>query len=124
MTSLFFLVPSLIAGARIDGIDGAATAALLVNGAVGTVVFVAMMRLLGARAQEIRDAVWRPAVGWVLMSTSILMLRPFVDELPPAPQLVILIAVGAGVYALSVAVLARDQVATMWVSLRGARTQV
>ena len=42
----------------------------------------------------------RPAVGWVLLTVSLsCVLRPLVDDLPAGAQLVILVAVGASVYA-------------------------
>jgi len=121
-TYLLAAVPALIIGARAYGIDGAAAAILIVNGAFGVVLLIAMMRLLEVSAQEFAHAVARPAVGWVLMAASILLVRPAVDDLPAGMQLLILITVGAGVFAVSVLAFARDLVVTMWVSLRGART--
>ncbi len=119
---LVLLVPALIVGARADGIDGAAAATLAVNGLLGSVLLVAMMRLLAVRTRELAHAVLPPAVGWALMTVAILVLRPIVDGLSPGVQLVILVAVGAAVYLLSVVAFARDVVVTMWVNLRGART--
>jgi O-antigen/teichoic acid export membrane protein len=121
-TYLVVVVPALVVGARLYGIDGAAAATLVVNGAFGVVLLVAMMRLLHVSTREFAHAVARPAVGWVLLTVSVLLLRPVVDDLSAGAQLVILMAVGASVFALSVLAFARELVVTMWVSLRGART--
>jgi hypothetical protein len=116
------IVPSLVVGARLDGIDGAAAATLIVNGAFGVALLVAMMRLLDVTLQEFAHAVARPAVGWVLLTVSVLLLRPIVDDLSAGAQLVTLVAIGASVFTLSVLAFARELVVTMWVSLRGPRT--
>jgi PST family polysaccharide transporter len=121
-TYLVALVPALVVGARWQGLAGAAGAVLIVNAVFGAILLVAMMRLLGVRAHALGHAIVRPAVGWVLMTVSILLLRPVVADLSQGVQLVVLVAAGAGVYVLSVAAFARDIVVDMWVSLRGART--
>jgi lipopolysaccharide exporter len=121
-TYLIVIVPSLVVGARLDGIDGAAAATLIVNGAFGVALLMAMMRLLGVTLQEFTRAIARPAVGWVLLAVSVLLLRPVVDDLSAGAQLVILVAIGASVFTLSVLAFARELVVTMWVSLRGPRT--
>jgi hypothetical protein len=64
----------------------------------------------------------RPAIGWVLMAGAIFALRPVVDDYSPGVQLVVLVGVGALVYVVGIALVARDLVTTMWISLRGART--
>jgi O-antigen/teichoic acid export membrane protein len=119
---LVLLVPALIVGARWLELNGAAGAVVLVNAITGTAALVAILRLLGVGVSELGRAMLRPAAGWALMAAALLVLRPTVDGLPAGVALVTLVGAGLAVYALAVALFARDLVATMWVSLRGART--
>jgi O-antigen/teichoic acid export membrane protein len=119
---LVMIVPSLVVGARGFGLTGAAAAVVLVNVVFGVGLLTAMTRLMELRASELVHALVRPAAGWVLLMLSVLAVRPLVEGLSPARQLLVLVGVGTSVYCLSLALLARDLVATMWMSLRGART--
>jgi O-antigen/teichoic acid export membrane protein len=115
------VVPALIVAARWHGIEGAAAAVVLVNVAIGVPVVVGVMRLLGATARDLGAVVLRPAVGWVLLTITLLALRPLVDGLPAGLELIALVTAEAAVYAVAVALFARDVVVTMWLSLRGAQ---
>jgi O-antigen/teichoic acid export membrane protein len=117
---LVLLVPALVIGARWQDVEGAAAAVVLVNVAIGVPVVALVMRLLGVGLRELGRTILRPAVGWTALAITLLALRPLVDGLPPGLQLVLLVAAGAAVYALAVALFARDVVVTMWLSLRGA----
>jgi O-antigen/teichoic acid export membrane protein len=119
---LVLIVPSLVVGARGFGLTGAAASVLLVNVVFGLGLLYGMTRLTGLRVRELLRALARPAIGWGLLTLSVLAARPAVDGLSSAGQLVVLTSIGAAVYCLGLALLARDLVATMWVSLRGART--
>lgn len=119
---LVMIVPSLVLGARGFGLTGAAAAVVLVNVVFGVGLLTAMTRLMELRASELVHALVRPAAGWVLLMLSVLAVRPLVEGLSPARQLLVLVGVGTSVYCLSLALLARDLVATIWMSLRGART--
>lgn len=121
-TYLMLIVPGLVVGAHLYGIVGAAAAVLLVNSVFGIGLIASLVHLLGVQVRELAHAILRPAIGWALMTVAILVLRPVVDELSAGVALIALVGVGAGVYVLSVALVARDLVTTMWVSLRGART--
>ena len=121
-TYLMLIVPALVLGVQWQGIAGAATAVVVVNGAFGIVLLASLVHLLGVQVRELAHAILRPAVGWALMAGSMLALQPVVDELSAAVALIALVGVGAGVYALIITLFARDLVVTMWVSLRGART--
>jgi PST family polysaccharide transporter len=119
---LTLIVPALVVGARLDGIEGAAAAVVLVNVATGVPVVLVVMRLLDVNLRELGAAIVRPAVGWVLMAATLLAVRPFVEELSSGVALIALVAAGGAVYAAAVALFARDIVTTMWLSLRGVRT--
>jgi O-antigen/teichoic acid export membrane protein len=120
-TYLALIVPGVAVGAHWGGIEGAAAAVVLVNVAFGIPLLAGMMRLLHVPAREFADAILRPAAGWALLAGSLLVLHPMVNELSSALALVALVAVGATVYAVLVALFARSIVVTMWLSLRGAR---
>jgi lipopolysaccharide exporter len=118
---LVLIVPAVALGAHWGGLEGAAAAVVFVNVAVGTSVLSGIMRLLDVGVREFADAILRPAAGWALLAASLLVLRPLVDELSSAVALIALVGVGAAVYAVVVALFARNIVVTMWLSLRGAR---
>ena len=119
---LALIVPAVAVGAHWGGLEGAAAAVVLVNVVFGISLLAGIMRLLHVAAREFADAILRPAAGWALLAASLLMLRPLVDELSSALALIALLGVGAGVYAVVVALFARNIVVTMWLGLRGART--
>jgi O-antigen/teichoic acid export membrane protein len=119
---LILLVPALMIGARWQGIEGAAAAVVLVNALVGVPVVFVIVRLLGVTAGQLGAAILRPAVGWVLMAITLLAVQPLVDDASAWLALLALVLSGAAVYALAVALVARDVVVTMWLSLRGVRT--
>jgi lipopolysaccharide exporter len=119
---LALFIPALVVGSRSHGLDGAAAAVLVVHSVLGIAVAAALVRILEVEVGWLARAMVRPAVASVLMAVSMLGLWSVVDEWPAALALVALIGVGVGVYAVSVALFARDLVVTMWVSLRGART--
>ena len=118
---LALIVPALFVGAKWQGIEGAAAAVVLVNVAIGVPVLALLMRLLDVGVRELGVAIARPAVGWVLMTAALLALQPAVADLSAGAALLILVGVGAAVYAAAVALFARDLVARMWLTLRGAR---
>ena len=118
---LVVLVPALIVGAHLAGIKGAAEALVLVELVVGIPIVAVVMRALDVNVARLARAIERPALGWVLMTVAVLAVHPLVDELSPARELIAVTACGALVYAVAVAVLARELVHTMWLSLRGAR---
>jgi PST family polysaccharide transporter len=115
------IVPALFLGAKWQGIEGAAAAVVLVNVAIGVPVLALLLRLLDVSVRQLGSAIARPAVGWALMTAALLALQPAAEELSSGAALVLLITVGAGVYAAAVALFARDLVAKMWLSLRGVR---
>ena len=115
------IVPAVAVGAHFGGLEGAAAAVLFVNAAFGISLLTGMMRLLHVPVREFADAILRPAAGWALLAASLLVLRPLVDELPSGLALIALVGVGATVYAVVVALFARNIVVTMWLGLRGAR---
>jgi O-antigen/teichoic acid export membrane protein len=119
---LVISVPAIVFGAASNGLDGAALAIFIVNSAFGAVVVAITARLLGVPAAELGAALLPPALGWVLMAASVLLLSSSIDELSAGVELVALVVTGSTVYVLSVAFFARELVTTMWVSLRGART--
>ena len=114
------LVPALIVGAKWHGLEGAAGAVVLADAAVGIPVVVVIMRLTGIELQELAGVILRPAAGWAALAVALLAARPLLDDLSPLLELFALVAVGGAVYALAVALFARDVVVTMWLSLRGA----
>jgi O-antigen/teichoic acid export membrane protein len=118
---LALIVPGVAIGAHSGGVEGAAAAVVLVNVAFGIALLGGMMRLLHVPAREFADAILRPAAGWALLAASLLLLRPLVDELSSGLALIALVGVGAAVYALVVALFARNILVTMWLGLRGAR---
>jgi O-antigen/teichoic acid export membrane protein len=119
---LVLLVPALWIGARSEGIEGAAAAVVLVNAAIGIPVVAVVMRLLGVSLGELGRTILRPAVGWAALAATLLAVRPLVEGLPDGLELLVLVGAGAAVYALAVALFARDVVVTMWLNLRGAQT--
>jgi PST family polysaccharide transporter len=119
--NLFLLVPALFVGTSLGGIEGAALALVFVELVVGLPIVVVVMRVLDVTVARLARAIERPALGWVLMTAGLLAVRPFVGHFSPALELIIVTACGALVYAVAVAVLARELVHTMWLSLRGAR---
>ena len=121
-TYLTVSVPLLVLAARRWGLDGVAATVVLFNAAFALVLLTWMTQLLDARLRDLGYAIVRPAIGWVLMAGAIFALRPVVDDYSPGVQLVVLVGVGALVYVVGIALVARDLVTTMWISLRGART--
>ena len=121
ITHLLLLVPALIVGALWDGIEGAAIAIVAVNIATGAPFVYVVMRQLHIAALELAQAIARPALGWLLLTIALLLVRPAVTDLPRALELLTLVVVGAAVYGLAVAFVARELVVTMWHSLRGVR---
>jgi PST family polysaccharide transporter len=119
---LLQIVPALIVGTNWNGIVGAATAVVLVNSVHGLGVIASVVYLLDVRVSQLAHAILRPALGWVLMTASMLALGTALDDRSAAFSLVALVGVGAAVYVLIVALFARDIVVTMWVNLRGARS--
>jgi O-antigen/teichoic acid export membrane protein len=115
------LVPALAIGAHWQGLEGAAAGVVVADAAVGLPVVAVIMRLLGVGLRELGGTVLRPAPCWACLAVALLAGRELFDGLPEALELVALVAVGATVYALAVAVFARDVVVTMWLSLRGVR---
>jgi O-antigen/teichoic acid export membrane protein len=120
-TYLVLIVPAVAVGAHFGGLDGAAAAVLFVNAAYGISLLAGMLRLLHVPVREFADAILRPAAAWALLAASLLVLRPLVDELPSGLALIALVGAGAAVYAVVVALFARNIVVTMWLGLRGAR---
>jgi PST family polysaccharide transporter len=118
---LVLLLPALIVGTELDGIRGAAAGIVLVNLATGVPALAIVMRALGVTIRGLARAIERPAIGWALMTASMFAVRPFVTQLAPPVELVATIACAAIVYTVAIAMLARDLVHTMWLSLRGAR---
>jgi O-antigen/teichoic acid export membrane protein len=119
---LALLVPALVIGSHWHGIEGAAAAVVLVNAAVGVPIVAVLMRLLGVGLAELGRTILRPAVGWAALAATLLALRPVVEGLAAGLELLVLVAAGGAVYALAVALFARDVVVTMWLNLRGAQT--
>ena len=118
---LLLLVPALIAGTAWGDLSGAAVAIVAVNVAIGLPCIRVVMKALDVTPARLAQAIGRPAIGWALMTAALLALKPFVDELSSSVELIVTIAVGAAVYGVAVAVLARDVVTAMWLSLRGVR---
>ena len=118
---LALIVPALIAGAHWQGLRGAATAIVLVNVTVGVPVLWTITRVLGVTGRQLVLSVMPAAVGWTLLAVTLLSLRLLVEGLPALLQLLVLLAGGGAVYAAATAIFAREIVATMWRSLRGAR---
>jgi PST family polysaccharide transporter len=119
---LVLVVPALVIGAKVDGIVGVAVAVVLVNVATGLPVLVVLMRLLNASLGELVASIGRPAIGWVLMTAALALTVPLVDDLSSIASLIALVVVGGGLYAVAVALFARDLVRSMWLSLRGTST--
>jgi hypothetical protein len=97
-------------------------AVVLVNVATGLPVLVVLMRLLNASLGELVASIGRPAIGWVLMTAALALTVPLVDDLSSIASLIALVIVGGGLYAIAVALFARDLVRSMWLSLRGTST--
>ncbi len=121
VSALLLLVPALVAGAAWAGIEGAAVAIVLVHLAIGAPFVYVVMRSLHVTTRQLVGAIARPAVGWCLMTVALLGLHPLVAGLPAGIELLTLVLAGGAVYALSVALVARELVVTMWLSLRGVR---
>jgi hypothetical protein len=112
-------VSALAVGAHWQGLEGAAAAVGLADAAVGVPVLEVIMRLLSVGLRELGGVVLRPAAGWACLAVALLAGRQLLGGLPEL-ELIALVAVGATVYALTVAVFARDGTVTLWLSLRGA----
>ena len=119
---LMLVIPALVVGALWKGVNGVAVAIVLVNIAIGIPVLIVVMRLLNAHLGEIAQSMARPAVGWVLMTVTLLALTPFAATLSPLLALLVLVLAGGLVYVGSVMLFARDLLDSMWLSLRGTRT--
>jgi O-antigen/teichoic acid export membrane protein len=119
---LALIVPGLVIGSHVGGLDGAAVGVVVVNIVFGVALLAAIMRLLEVSVGELAHAILRPALGWTLLAVSLLALRPMADQLSSSLTLLALVIVGCVVYGAGVALFARDIVMTMWLSLRGART--
>jgi PST family polysaccharide transporter len=119
---LALLVPGVAVGASWFGLKGAAGAVVLVNALTGGSAVVVVMRLLDVRVRDLARAILRPIASWALLAAALLSVRPLVDELPAGLALTALVTLGVAVYAIGVALFARDLVSTMWISLRGTRT--
>jgi O-antigen/teichoic acid export membrane protein len=119
---LALTIPALMVGARSHGISGAAAAVVLVNAVTGIPAVLLIMRKLHVTPGQFVGTILRPAAGWVLLAVTLLAGRQLLDGASAGVQLLVLVAAGIAVYVLSVAVFARGIVATMWLSLRGART--
>ena len=89
------------------------------NAIVGLPVIAIVMRMFDVSITELLGAMARPAIGWIAMTAALLAVRPAVSGLAPALQLATLVVVGAGVYAIAIALFARSIVTNMWFSLRG-----
>jgi PST family polysaccharide transporter len=116
---LILVVPALIIGSRLLGLDGAAWALVAVNAVVGVPIMIAMMRLMEADAAMLLRVLARPALIWIVMIVVLLLLKPGVEGQSAAAQLAILVAGGTAAYAVAAALFAREIVSTMWRSLRG-----
>jgi O-antigen/teichoic acid export membrane protein len=119
-THLVLVIPGLIVGSHVHGIEGAAVAVVLVNVVVGLPIVAGLMHLLGVSVRVLGGVILRPAIGWTVLTVTLLALRPLVAGLPAGLELAALVGAGMAVYALAVALFARDVVVTMWLSLRGA----
>lgn len=118
---LVFLVPAVFVGTRVHGIEGAAVGIVVAELATGLPIVAVIMRTLDVSVSRLARAVEGPAIGWAVMTASLFALQPLVDQLSPALELTATVACGALVYGLAVAMLARELVHTMWLSLRGTR---
>ena len=101
------------------GGHGAAGAIVVSNAIVGVPVVVVMMRLLEVDLRQFGAAISRPAIGWAIMCSVLVLTKPLVDGRPALVQLLILVLAGGGAYALATAVFSRTIVGTMWRGLRG-----
>ena len=114
------IVPALVIGAHVRGIGGVAAAVVIVNLATGIPVLLTVMRLLKVSRTELAKAIGRPAIGWAMMTAALAVSLPFLRDTSPLADLVVLVAVGTGLYVAGIALFARDLVSSMWRSLRGA----
>ena len=114
------VVPALILGSQVRGIAGVAAAVVFVNLATGVPVVITSMRLVRASPAELVTSLYRPALGWAVLTAGLAVTLPFVRDHSPPVALVCLVVVGSGLYVAAIALFARELVRSMWLSVRGA----
>ena len=119
---IVLIVPAIVVLAEAFDLTGVAVAIVLVNTLTGIPALVIIMRALSVRPLELARAIGPSAAGWALLAAVLLALVPAADHLPPGLGLGLLAVAGLVVYGAATAVFARGIVATMWLSLRGARS--
>jgi PST family polysaccharide transporter/lipopolysaccharide exporter len=117
---LALVLPAIVVGAAVYGLNGVALAIVLVSALTGIPALVLVARSVGVGVRPFLAALERPAVGWVALTGSLLAVAPFAAGLPSWLELVVLVSVGVTVYLVAVLLFAREIAETMWRSLRGA----
>jgi O-antigen/teichoic acid export membrane protein len=103
------------------GLEGAATAMLAAMCVTSVPAFYLTFRLLDLRLGRLGRALL-PSFGCAAALGVVLALAVEPTEsLAPLPGMIMLVAVGAGVYVAATAVFARSIVVPMWTNLRGSR---
>jgi lipopolysaccharide exporter len=117
---LVVMIPALILLTHRFGATGAAFAMLLAMVCSAVPSLAVALRILGLRTSELARALAPAFLCSGLLAVALALLSEPTRVLPPLPRLATLVAVGGLVYAVSVAVFAREPVARAWLSLRGA----
>lgn len=117
---LVLIIPSLIVGAHFGELEGVAIGVAATNVVVSMGVLATVMRLTRTSLSTFLAAIAPAAVGWAVLAATLLLLRGLLlDALPSWAALVLLVLAGASAYLVTVWLVARDIVVTMWTSLRG-----
>jgi O-antigen/teichoic acid export membrane protein len=119
-THLALVLPAIVVGAAVYGLNGVALAIVLVNVVTGIPALVLVARSVDVRVGSFLAALRRPAIGWLALGAALLAVAPFAAGFPSWLELVVLVSVGVAVYLVAVLVFAREIAETMWRSLRGA----
>jgi hypothetical protein len=120
---LALMVPAIVVGAEVYGLNGVAGAIVVVNVLTGLPALWIVARSLDVGLRRFAAVLARPALGWVVFTAALAALVPVADGFPARLELVTLAFVGVAVYLVTVILFSREIAQTMWRSLRGHPTQ-
>lgn len=112
------VIPALVVLVPRYHVAGAAAAMLAAMTASALPVFVTATRLLGLRVGELVSALAPTVASSAILGIAMAALLPVAGRISPPAGLALLAAAGLLVYAIGIALLARQTVVPMWVTLR------
>jgi O-antigen/teichoic acid export membrane protein len=119
---LILVTVSILIGVQ-AGVTGAASAHVVAVLAICVIILFQIERLIGLRARQYLQALWRPAMLAGAMGVVVLVASPFIDDLiyGRLTALTVEVALGIATYALLLGTFSRAEMRSLWLLFRGRR---